>query len=513
MRIVDFLDKGYRTHPERIFCIDAQGQLSYAQAHDSSHRIANVLLALGAGEGSKVSIYAPNCGAVLECIYGMNRMGATWVPLNARNGLEENLYILESFEVDIVLYDTRLAEMVAQYMQQVRRTIRFVAIDGPEGDSLRSLCQQVATRAPNLIPGPEHVVSIIPTGGTTGKPKGVMHNNLNWIAQVANVSTALPPKGPVVHLVVAPLTHGAGAIAAILTAQGATHVILDCFDAEKVMRSIEQHGVTHLFLPPTALYALLAHPDVRRYDYSSLQYFLYGAAPAAQAKIEEAISVFGPVMTQGYGQTEAPTACTFLAPDDHRPDDPRLSQRMRSCGRPGILTQVRIITSDGQEAEPMQAGEIEVRGALVMVGYYNNPAATQEAKNGEWLRTGDVGYLDQDGYLYIVDRSKDMIISGGFNIYPSEIEAVVCSLGEVEDCAVIGVPDEKWGEAVKLVVQLKKGRSIDQEVLLRTCREQLGGVKTPKSVEIWDDLPRSATGKVLKREIRNRFWLGAERRV
>jgi len=513
VEIFEYLDKGYRLHPERIFCLDAREKLTYAQVHENSHRIANVLRSLGVDEGTKVSIYAPNSCAVLECIYGMSRAGAVWVPLNARNGVEENIHILESFDVDVVLYDARLADAAATYKERTKRSIRFVSIDGPGEDSLKSLCKTAASQAPAREARPDRMVSIFPTGGTTGRPKGVMHCNLNWIAQVANLSAALPPQGQVVHLVVAPLTHGAGALSVILTAQGATHVILEGFDAEKVMRSIEQHRVTHLFLPPTALYALLAHPHVRQHDYSSLQYFVYGAAPSAQAKIAEAISVFGPVMTQGYGQTEAPSTCTFLKPQDHRPGDPALDKRMRSCGQPTILTDLRIVGSDGCEVPRLQTGEIEVRGPLVMVGYYKNAAATQEAMHGDWLRTGDVGYLDEDGYLYIVDRSKDMIITGGFNVYPSEIESVVCAQPEVEDCAVIGVPDEKWGEAIKLVVQPKRGQAVDSDALLRICREQLGGVKTPKSVEVWTDLPRSATGKVLKREIRDKFWRNAERRV
>jgi acyl-CoA synthetase (AMP-forming)/AMP-acid ligase II len=231
-------------------------------------------------------------------------------------------------------------------------------------------------------------------------------------------------------------------------------------------------------------------------------------------KLKEAIDVFGPVMAQTYGQAESPMLCTFLSPQEHQVSgNPVHEQRLASCGRATLLTQVAIMDDDGRLLDAGDRGEIVIRGNLVMKGYVNNPAATEEASRFGWHHTGDIGLMDSDGYVYIVDRKRDMIISGGFNIYPSEIEQVLWAHPDVQDCAVIGVPDDKWGEAVKAVVELKPGATTAPQDLLDFCRARLGGMKTPKSAEIWPELPRSPVGKVLKRDIRERFWAGQARRV
>lgn len=513
MRIVDYLDRGAYIHPDRAFCIDHAGSVSYAQMQRRTQELAQALLAAGVRQGSKVAVYSPNCSAVLTCIYGLNRAGAVWVPLNHRNGVAENIAIVDDLDVDTVLYHPELGDTVGLYQRQAARVRRFIRIGLDEPDSHPGPAPQGPEPIQPLWFDAGRITSIVPTGGTTGRSKGVMHTELNWTANIANCAAAFPMDLPPVHLAVAPLTHGAGAIAVALTAQGATHVIQEGFDPAAVMSAIAQHGVTHLFLPPTALYTLLAHPEVRRHDYSSLRYFIYGAAPSSPDKIEEAISVFGPVMTHAYGQTEASASIAFLHPRDHVPSDPLRRQRMRSCGKPSLLTNLRIVSSEGTVQPLGESGEIEVYGPIVMAGYYKNAEATAAAMRDGWLRTGDVGRLDEDGYLYIMDRTKEMIISGGFNVYPAEVEQIACAFEGVQDCAAIGVPDEKWGEAVKLIVQPKPGHEIDVRELLAFCRERLGGVKTPKTIELWDELPRSPVGKVLKREIRARYWQGAGRAI
>jgi acyl-CoA synthetase (AMP-forming)/AMP-acid ligase II len=299
-----------------------------------------------------------------------------------------------------------------------------------------------------------------------------------------------------------------------LLAMGATQVIIPRVDPLDIMRCIQQHKVTTLFLPPTAIYSLLAHPRVREFDYSSLKYFIYAAAPMSAEKLKEALAIFGPVMAQTFGQAESPMLCTFLSPQEHLViGDPQKEKRLLSCGRPTLMTQVEIMDEEGNLLPCDEKGEIVTRGNLVMKGYYKNEAATQQASAFGWHHTGDVGYKDSDGYLYIVDRKRDMIISGGFNIYPSEIEQVIWSHPAVQDCAVVGAPDDKWGEAVTAVVEVKPGLSVTPEALSAWCRERLGGMKTPKRIEIWDRLPRSPVGKVLKRDIREKYWAGRERRV
>jgi acyl-CoA synthetase (AMP-forming)/AMP-acid ligase II len=300
----------------------------------------------------------------------------------------------------------------------------------------------------------------------------------------------------------------------MLMAAGATQIILPGFDAAKVVNAIETEGVTHMFLPPTAIYMLLAHPAIKQHDFSSLEHFIYAAAPMSVDKLKECLEVFGPVMTQTFGQAEAPMLCTFLSPQEHMViGDPDKEKRLASCGRPTLLTPVEIMDDDGNLMPAGERGEIVVRGNLVMPGYYKNPEATAEVSTFGWHHTGDIGFKDEDGYVYIVDRKKDMIISGGFNVYPSEIEQIIWGHPAVQDCAVIGVPDEKWGEAVKAVIELKQGSSTNSDEIIALCKAKLGSVKAPKSVDFWDSLPRSAVGKVRKKDIRETFWKGRTRAI
>jgi acyl-CoA synthetase (AMP-forming)/AMP-acid ligase II len=311
------------------------------------------------------------------------------------------------------------------------------------------------------------------------------------------------------------MTHAAGITAISLMPFGTTNIVMNGVQLPGLMANIEKYGVTNIFLPPTAIYVMLAHSDVRKFDYSSLDYFLYAAAPMSVDKLREAIEVFGPVMAQSYGQAEAPMICTYMSPEAHvEAVATNKAHRLASCGQPALLTPVEIIDDDGGKVPLGERGEIAVRGALVMQSYYKNREATDEVTTADgWHRTGDIGVRDADGFVYIVDRKKDMIISGGFNIYPSEIEQVVWGHPAVQDCAVIGVPDDKWGEAVKAIVELKPGQSASEDEIIALCKRELGSVKAPKSVEFWNELPRSAVGKVRKKDMRDKFWQGRDRAI
>src|SRR6185312_5687765 len=285
-------------------------------------------------------------------------------------------------------------------------------------------------------------------------------------------------------------------------------------DPARVMRAIEEHRVTHLFLPPTAVYRLLAHPDVRKYDYSSLCYFNYASAPMAPEKIKEAMEVFGPVMMTGFGQTELGPNTTFFSPEDHRcvlaSGDER---RLASVGRATLLARVEVMDDEGHLLPPETHGEIVVRTSAVMKGYFKDPAETARASAYGWHHTGDIGFKDREGWVYLIDRKRDMLISGGFNIFPSEIEKAVVAHPAVQDCAVVGAPHPQWGEAVTAVVELKAGASVATQELEAFCRARLASYKVPKSFELWPELPRSAAGKVLRRKVRERFWQGLDRNI
>jgi len=266
---------------------------------------------------------------------------------------------------------------------------------------------------------------------------------------------------------------------------------------------VAQQRVTHTFLPPTLIYMLLAHPQLAQSKLDSLQCFWYGAAPMSAARLEEALTKIGPVMAQLFGQTEAPMMISMMAPHEHFNADGTIArQRLASAGRPGPLVQVATMGSDGSLLSRGETGEIVVRSSLVMMGYYKDASATEEAGLFGWHHTGDIGRLDDDGFLYIVDRAKDMIISGGFNVYSAEVEQALMQHPEVQDSAVVGVPDDKWGEKVVAVVQLRAGASVRPDEIVAFVKSRIGSVKAPKLVEVWPDLPRSKVGKVLKKDIR-----------
>jgi acyl-CoA synthetase (AMP-forming)/AMP-acid ligase II len=317
-----------------------------------------------------------------------------------------------------------------------------------------------------------------------------------------------------VSLCVAPLSHAAGVVAFAMFSLSATNVVMPGFEPLEVLRAIEQYRVTHLFLPPTALYKLLALPEISKFDYSTLRVFLLAGSPVSPDKFKRAVETFGPCMCQCYGQTEAPMLLTFLDQDtvagaaagDH-------PERLRSCGRATSAVRLAIMDDEGRILAPNQTGEIVARGTLVTPGYYNLPEATAEVRKFGWHHTGDVGYRDDDGFFYIADRKKDMIITGGFNVFCAEVEAGIMSLPQVQECGVIGVPDEVWGETVKALVVLEQGATLDEGAIIAHCKARLGGMKAPKSVEFRTEIPKTPTGKLDRKTLRAPYWMGRDRAV
>jgi len=286
------------------------------------------------------------------------------------------------------------------------------------------------------------------------------------------------------------------------------------FDPPKIFEAIQRYRATTLFLVPTMINVLLASPDRTRYDLSSLHTIFYGGAPMYVEQLQSAVSAFGPIFVQLFGQGEAPMACTSLPKEEHLAgDDPVKLKRLASAGRETTAVRVRVVNDEDREVPAGQMGEIVVRGDLVMKGYWRKPEATADTLRGGWLHTGDIGYLDSDGYLYITDRKKDMIISGGSNIYPREIEEVICRHPAVFEVAVIGIPDEKWGETVKALVVPREGMRATEAEIIEHCKRHMASYKKPQSVEFLPALPKNAYGKVLKRELRDRYWAGRQRKV
>ena len=516
MNYIDYFDHGARYFPDRACLRDGKTSFTYRETQAFSHRIALALQAQGISEGSKVAVYSPNHYLGFAAFLGLYRLGAVFVSVNAKGAVNENTYLLNTMEVECLFYHSSLAAQVTDMRAQAPDLHTYICLDQPCGDdpAFEDWCQHFEGEVPPLSEDPKRMAFIPCTGGTTGRPKGAGLSNRCLEAVAACTLVSMPGDEPPVHLIAAPITHAAGIIAFPLFTQGATQLLMGAVDPEAIMQMIEKQKVTHLFLPPTVIYVMLSHPNVRKYDYSSLKYFIYAAAPMSADKLRQAIDVFGPVMVQTYGQAEAPMLCTFMSAKDHiEALQPGKEHRLTSCGKVTPFTRLAIMDDDGNLLPNNQQGEIVIRSALVMEAYYNNPEATEQSQAYGWHHTGDIATIDDEGFVYIVDRKSDMIISGGFNVYPSEIEQVIWSHPNVQDCAVIGVPDDKWGEAVKAVIEPLANKTICEQDIIALCKEKLGSVKAPKSVEVWESLPRSPVGKVLKKTIRQSFWEGKGRSI
>jgi len=508
VRLVDYLDKGASLGPEAP-CLTTDGEsLSYAEVQELSARVAGGLVARGVAPGDTVAILSANDPVAFTSVFGISRAGAVWCPINPRNEASENRELLDLFECSVLIFQASYAALVAQIRDQLPRLTTLVCLDAVVDGAL-TWEEFLGDPMPEPVPPVDDVAMIVGTGGTTGRPKGVLLTGRNLETMSAITLMSYPFEGRPVYLALAPLTHAAGVLCFPVLTLGGEIVVMRSPDVGSFLEHVARHRVTHTFLPPTLIYMVLAHQDLDATDTSSLQCFWYGAAPMSATRLEEAITRIGPVMGQLFGQTEAPMMIATLAPRDHlRADGTVALERLSSAGRPAPLVTVSIMGPDGTLLPRGDRGEIVVRSSLVMAGYHRNPEATAEASAHGWHHTGDIGYLDDDGLLFIVDRAKDMVITGGFNVYSSEVEQAVMQHPAVQDCAVVGLPDDKWGERVTVVLQLRPGATLAPGEMTAFVKERLGSVKAPKQVEVWEDLPRSKVGKVLKTEIKQTLLSG-----
>ncbi|PXX68648.1 acyl-CoA synthetase (AMP-forming)/AMP-acid ligase II [Nocardia tenerifensis] len=517
MAVIDFFDRGRAINPTGVAYRTDDETWTFDEAGAMSCRIAHALLSAGVRRESKIAVLSPNAPLAWICVLGAWRAGAAWVPLNPANPVHENVRLLARFEVEVLFYHPDLAAQVAEMKSAATGVRHYVALAaGADDIALRRWTVDRPDTPPPVRFAMDDVVAVAPTGGTTGEPKGVTHTHRNLSVMVAHQLLAFeyPSSATAVNLAAAPMTHTAGLFSLQATVRGGEVVIVPGATPDLVLGAIERHRVTELFLPPTVVYRLLEVLEHRAVDTSSLRYLAYGAAPMSVEKLRAGLERLGPVFVGGYGQMEAPAAISFLRADEHVIDGaPAPDDRLSSCGRPSPLITVSIRDEGGVEVATGVTGEICVRGDLLMKGYYRDPELTARTIVDGWLHTGDLGHLDAQGYLHITDRKKDMIISGGFNVYPSEVEQVLWSHPAVQDCAVVGAPHPDWGEAVTAVVELNAGQHVEEAELIARCRERLGPVRTPKKVVFVDRLPRSNNGKVLKQQVRQEFWAGQDAKI
>jgi len=504
MRLIDYLDKGAMLGEESPCLTMGTADLSYRDVQSISHRVARGLQRSGINPGDKVAVLSSNDATAFACVFGISRAAAVWCPVNPRNETAENRFVLDAFDCAALIFHSAYASMVEQMRAGLPKLRVLVCIDQPcaFAPSLAQWLEGASDAAVDIAPI-DDLAMIAGTGGTTGSPKGVMLSGRNLETMSALTLMGYPFDGRPAYLALAPLTHAAGVLCLPVMALGGRIVIMPKPDLTDFLALIERHRITHTFLPPTLIYMLLEHPQLAQTKRDSLQCFWYGAAPISAARLEDALTKIGPVMAQLFGQTEAPMMISMMPPRAHFNTDGSVARdRLSSAGRPGPLVQVATMNSDGVLLPRGETGEIVIRSSLVMMGYYKDAAASAEAGRFGWHHTGDIGRMADDGFLYIVDRAKDMIITGGFNVYSIEVEQALMQHPDVQDSAVIGLPDDKWGEKVVAVVQLHAGRHVQPDELVAFVKARIGSVKAPKRVDIWPDLPRSKVGKVLKKDIR-----------
>jgi acyl-CoA synthetase (AMP-forming)/AMP-acid ligase II len=518
MRVIDYFDRGARLDPEEIALVSCGERYSYRELREISFQIAAAMAARAPSDVPHVAILSRNHPLAVHALLGVFRAGGAWVPINPTNPVETNAEIMRYADVEWLFYHSDAAPHIARFREAAPTLRHRVCLDRDD-DGAPSLARFVAESGGGPVAevsaDPDRLCAIFPTGGTTGPAKAVIHTLLVWQTLFSLAAIHWHTNERPIFLGVTPMTHAAGIMAYMNTMRGGTMILEDGFEPRRWCEAVERHRVTHTFLPPTALYALLAYPDVRRHDFSSLRYFCVAAAPIAPDKLREAVGVFGPSLCEVFGQAEAPAFLTSLSPEEIAAAaapgaDPGL---LASCGRATALARVEIMDDQGRLLGPGEVGEIVSQSFLNAPGYYRKPEATAEIRKFGWHHTGDVGYRDERGYFYIVDRMKDMIITGGFNVFSAEVEQAVLSVPAIQDCAVIGVPDDKWGEAVTAVVEARPGAHVAAEEVIAACKARLGSVKAPKRVELWGSLPRTPNGKVDKKAIRERYWAGRPRRV
>ena len=488
---------------------------TYRELDERASCVAQGLIGFGQKPGARVGYLGKNCDRYFEVLLGAFKARAVIVGVNWRLAPPEIAYVLNDAGCEAIFVGQEYYAIIEKILPDCPKLRDVIAMDGghpswPDYESWRDAQQ---TRDPMLPVGPGDDVIQLYTSGTTGHPKGVQLTNANYLSIFSCLGSA--PLGRYepedVVLIAMPFFHVAGVnIGLLALAQGAQGIVLGETDPAEILRLIGEKKVSYAFLVPALILFVLQNPAASATDFSSLKNISYGASPISDEVLLRAKEVFGCEFLQVYGLTETTGGGTFLLPEDHEP----ARGKLRSCGRPAPGHEIRVVGGDGKPVPMGEVGEIQIRSGNVMKGYWNKADATAKAICGEgWFSTGDAGFFDEDGYLYIHDRVKDMIVSGGENIYPAEVENAIMGHPGVADVAVIGVPDERWGEAVKAIVVKKPGVAPDPSDIIAHARERIAGYKLPKSVDFIDALPRNPSGKVLRRELREPYWEGRERRV
>lgn len=489
---IDFFWRASLRWPNRIAIDTPNGSITYNELARKVKALADGLIALDPQLQSRVAICAGNSADHIIALLAILACGKSWIPLNPKSTRPEIRRIIDITEPSVIIYDEACADLLIDAPGIF--IITGIENERPSSQTLGGLIQlHDGAPAPTFELSLDAIQAIKFTGGTTGAPKGVMQPYRAWMANISNQIHSWGFDENERYIVAAPITHGTSTYIVPILAQGGCHVILDGTGAEVVRTAFKERAGTACFMPPTLLYMLMALPNASRNDYPKLRRLIYGGAPMPPEKVRAVREFFGPVLCTTYGQTEAPQILTAMQPEDF--EDPN---NWASVGRATWFSDVAIMSPDGKLLPSGEIGEVVARGDLLMTGYWRMPEKTAETIQDGWLHTGDRGLIDHRGYLYLKDRLKDIVITGGFNVYPVDVENALSQHPAVHECLVFGVPDDKWGESVQAAVQIRPGHQLDEATLISFVRELLGPVQTPKRIHFYESLPRSNVGKLLK---------------
>lgn len=513
-------DRAVHHGGERIAITDGERQISYVELGEQAARLVGAFAALGMKSGERIAFLMANCAEYVACEYAVAKLGATRVPLAVSLGEEDHIYMMNFARCKALVYHAKFEARVRAMAPSLETVEHFIRVGASETElptghlALGDLLVRHPPEMANVEPDPEDIAGIYFTGGTTGRPKGVMLSHRSWYYTYLMEMLDFGIAPHEIFVFATPMTHAGGClILPVLLRQGRC-VVLDHFDPDLLLGTVQREQATATLLVPTMIYVLLDHPRRSDYDCSSLRNVIYGASAIAPERLKQALQVFGPIFTQFFGQTEAPMALITLQRQDHVVADPVREQAvLTSAGRPTYSAEIRLVDDDGCDVPPGEPGEVIVRAPNMMSGYLDNHEATAAAICNGWLYTGDIARIDHEGLMTIVDRKKDMIVSGGFNIYPREVEDTLFEHPAVRQAAVIGVPHEKWGEEVKALVVLHPGATVGECELIDFVKAKKGSLMAPKSIDFVDAIPLTNLGKLDKKVIRARYWGGRTRNV
>lgn len=520
MNVKHLIQRAAKAYPENVALVYEDTRMNFAELDSRANRLANALLDLGIKKGDRVGILMNNCCEYLETDFALSKTGIVRVPLNARLSGKDHEFMLNDSRSMALIFGEGFSETVREIKPRLNSIEKLIRVSntcskgGPGVIDYEDLVSGGSREEPTVLVEEKDLHTLFYTSGTTGKPKGAMLTQRAWAAVTIDLALDY---GPITQedliLNTQPLSHGAGFFTLPFFIRGATNVLVPNAKPAVIFETIEREKVTVLKLVPTLLNQLVDSQEKSGYDLSSLHTIIYGGSPIATPRLADAVHFFGPKLVQLYGQAEAPMYISRLGKEDHILEGPEdVVKRLRSAGRACLNVEVRVVDTDDKDVQEGEVGEVIVRGDHMMEGYWNRPEATVETLKGGWVHTGDMGYCDSKGFLFLVDRKRDVIISGAFNIYPKELEDIIAGHPGVKEVAVIGVPDEKWGEAVKAIIVPREDASLSEEEIIDYCREG-AGFKKPKSVDFVKALPRNPYGKVLKTLLREPFWKGFDRKI